>query len=242
MLRALIVDDEPLAIRAMQRLLAAHADVEVVGTADTLEAAAGLVAGSRPDLILLDIDLGTGNGFDLLGRLEPPPRVVFVTAHAQHAVEAFTVDAVDYLLKPVLPERLAAALARVARLIPDRPARTLELRMPNGTLLAEPGEIAALSAEGDFTRVHLALQPSLLILRTLSQFEAMLPVPPFRRLGRSVVINLDRVRRLQWRGRNLALVSLDGLDAPLPLGRVAAARLRAALAARSRPSATAPRG
>ena len=235
MLRVVIVDDEPLAIRAMQRLLAAHAEVSLVGTADTMEAALDLIRGSRPDLVFLDIELGVGNGFDVIARLAPAPKVIFVTAHPQHAVEAFAVEALDYLLKPVLPERLAAGLARVARLIPPRPdpaGPTVELRMPNRTIFADAGEIAALCADGDFTRVHLAGQPTLLILRTLSHFEGLLPVPPFRRLGRSVLINLNRVRRLQSRDRNLSHVMLDGLDAALPLGRVATSRLRAALAAR----------
>ena len=236
MLRAVIVDDEPLAIRAMRRLLAAHAAVRVVGTADTLGAAVGIIDAMRPDLVFLDIELGADSGFDVVARLDPAPRIVFVTAHARHAVDAFAIEAADYLLKPVLPERLAATLDRVARLIPPRPPAAgtlLELRMPNRTVFAEPGEIAALCADGDFTRVHLAGQRPLLILRTLSQFEALLPAPPFQRLGRSVLVNLDRVRGLQSRDRNLSHVVLDGLDAALPLGRIATARLRAALAARS---------
>ncbi len=241
----MIVDDEPLGVRAMQRLLAAHAGVQVVGTADTLGSAVTLIEASRPDLAFLDIDLGAGNGFDVIARLSPAPRVVFVTAHPQHAVEAFAVEAVDYLLKPVLPERLAAALDRAARLLADRPApwaATVELRMPNRTVLADPAEIAALRADGDFTRVHLAGQPALLILRTLSHFEALLPAPPFQRLGRSVLINLDRVRHLQSRGRNLSHVTLDGLDGALSLGRIATSRLRAALSARLRPPGAAQGG
>lgn len=238
MLRVVIIDDEPLALRAMQRLLAAHPEVTVVGTADTLETAVALIRDSRPDLVLLDIDLGAGNGFEVIARLAPTPKVVFVTAHPQHAVEAFAVQALDYLLKPVVPERLAAALARAARPTPTGPV--VELRMPTRTIFARPDDIAALSADGDFTRVHLAGQPALLILRTLSHFEGLLPAPPFQRLGRSVLINLNRVRRLQSRDRNLSHVVLDGLDAALPLGRAATARLRAALAARLNPAGQAP--
>jgi two-component system LytT family response regulator len=243
MLRVVIVDDEPLAVRALRRLLAAHADVAVLGTADTLGAAVALIGASRPDLVFLDIELGAGNGFDVIARLTPTPRVVFVTAHPQHAVEAFAVEALDYLLKPVPPERLAAALARAARLMPTGPApavQPVELRMPNRTVLAEPAEIVAICADGDFARVHLAGQPTLLILRTLSHFEALLPVPPFQRLGRSVLVNLNRVRRLESRDRNLSHAVLDGMEAALPLGRVATARLRAALATRLRAGGMAP--
>jgi two-component system LytT family response regulator len=235
MLRAVIVDDEPLAIRAMRRLLLAHPEVEVVETADSLEGAVEAIARTRPDVVLLDIELGAADGFDVIARLTPAPRVIFVTAHPQHAVQAFAVEAADYLLKPVRPERLAEALARVARLLgPGGPplGPALELRMPSRTIFADPAELVALQAEGDFTRVHLAAQPALLILRTLSHFEALLPAPPFLRAGRSLLLNLQRVRRLEAEGRNLARVTLEGMEAPLPLGRIAAARLRGALSGR----------
>ncbi|MBS7789779.1 LytTR family DNA-binding domain-containing protein [Roseococcus sp. SDR] len=236
MLRAVIVDDEPLAIRAMRRLLLAHPEVEVVETADSLETAVEAIARTRPDVVLLDIELGAGDGFGVIARLAPAPRIIFVTAHPQHAVQAFAVEAADYLLKPVRPERLAEALARVSRQLgpsapPSGPA--VELRMPSRTIFADPSEMVALRAEGDFTRVHLAAQPALLILRTLTHFEALLPSPPFLRAGRSVLLNLQRVRRVEAEGRNLAHVTLEGMEAPLQLGRIAAARLRVALAGRA---------
>jgi two-component system LytT family response regulator len=233
MLRAVIVDDEPLAIRAMRRLLQAHPEVEVLETADSLATAVEVIARTRPDVVLLDIELGAGDGFDVIARLTPPPRVIFVTAHPQHAVQAFAVEASDYLLKPVQPERLAEALARVARQLGPAPpplGPAVELRMPSRTIFADPAELVALRAEGDFTRVHLAAQPALLILRTLSHFEALLPAPPFLRVGRSLLLNLQRVRRVEARDRNLAHVTLEGMEAPLALGRVAAVRLRTALA------------
>jgi two-component system LytT family response regulator len=236
MLRAVIVDDEPLAIRAMRRLLLAHPEVEVVETADNLATAVEAIARTRPDVVLLDIDLGAGDGFDVIAGLNPAPRVIFVTAHPQHAVQAFAVEAADYLLKPVQPERLAEALGRVTRLMGPAPpplGPAVALRMPARTIFADPAELVALRAEGDFTRVHLAGEPSLLILRTLTHFEALLPAPPFLRAGRSVLLNLQRVRRVEAEGRNLAHVTLEGMEAPLPLGRIAAARLRLALAGRA---------
>lgn len=228
MLRAVIVDDEPLAIRALRRLLAAHPDVTIVGTADDLPGAIATIRATRPDLVLLDIELGRGNGFDVLAGLDPQPRIIFVTAHARYAVEAFAVAAADYLLKPVLPERLAESLARVTAA-----RQPLTLRMPGRTVVAEPQEIVALCAEGDFTRVHLAGQENLLILRTLTQFEEALPRPPFERIGRSLILNLERVRHIASRGRDQHQLELEGIETRLPLGRAAALRLRAAL---SRPS------
>ena len=241
MRRAVSVDDEPLAIRALRRLLAAHPEVTVVGTAGTLEAARAAIEDGRPDLLFLDIDLGAGDGFELIAGLPATPAIIFVTAHPQHAVDAFAVEAVDYLLKPIAPARLAAALARAGRRLgpPAEPARAaLALRMPGRTVMADPAEIVVLRAEGDFTRVHLAGQPPLLILRPLGQFEALLPAGSFLRAGRSLLLNLDRVRRLEAEDRNRARLWLEGLADAVPLGRDATARLRAALAAR--PAAAAP--
>src|SRR4029079_16074500 len=99
----------------MRRLLAAHPTVEIVGEAENLDEAKNAIERTQPQLVFLDIELGGGDGFDLLAALERPPIVVFVTAYAEHAVEAFAVDAADYLLKPVESERLAESLARVER-------------------------------------------------------------------------------------------------------------------------------
>jgi two-component system, LytTR family, response regulator len=223
--RVLIVDDEALARSAMRRLLASLAHVEIVGEADSAEEARTQVAMLQPDLIFLDIELGGGSdGFDLIESLERPPIVVFVTAFAEHAVEAFAVNAVDYLLKPVEPVRLEAALARAPG------PGVIELRTPRRTLFATPGEIVAVSADGDFTRVFVAGQPAVMILRTLAHFEELLPAPPFVRLGRSVLINRDRLRSLEAPTRSTGRLVLDGMAHPLTIGRAATARLREILA------------
>jgi two-component system LytT family response regulator len=233
-MRVLIVDDEPLARQAMRRLLAPHAEAEIVGEAETLAGAAAAIAESEPDVVFLDIELGgEGDGFDLLASVERRPLVVFVTAYAEHAVEAFAVDAVDYLLKPVAPDRLAESLARAERALNRGEARpgggVIALRTPRQTLLAAPAEIVALRADGDFTHVFVAGQPALMIWRTLGRFESLLPSPPFLRLGRSLIINRDRLRKVETPSRAEARITLDGLAEALSLGRTAAQRLREAL-------------
>ncbi len=234
-MRVVIVDDEPLARSAMRRLLAAHAHVEIVGEGESAEAARALMSSQHPDLVFLDIELGGGSdGFDLLDTLERPPIVVFVTAFAEHAVEAFAVNAVDYLLKPVEPQRLEAALERAARqralsALPPGPG-VIELRTPRRTLFATPAEIVAITADGDFTRVFVAGQPAVMILRTLAHFEELLPAPSFVRLGRSVMINRDRLRSLEAPTRSTGRLVLEGMAHPLTIGRAATARLREILA------------
>lgn len=234
-MRVLIVDDEPLARSAMRRLLAAHPAVEIVGEADSIDQATRAIERTQPQLVFLDIELGGGDGFDLLAALERPPIVVFVTAYAEHAVEAFAVDAVDYLLKPVAPERLAESLARVERQLAQEAPRAgpgvIELKTPKRTVLAQPAEIVALRADGDFTHVHVADQPEVMIWRTLAHFESLLPSPPFLRLGRSLIINRDRLRKIETPSRATAYVTFDGMIEPLAIGRAAATRLREVLAA-----------
>src|SRR5688572_32676815 len=111
-MKAMIVDDEPLARRELRRLLAEFPWVEIVGEAGNIVEAAKAIEADAPELLLLDIKMPGGTGFDLLAKLEHVPRVIFTTAYDDHAVQAFEVNALDYLLKPIEPERLAAALAR----------------------------------------------------------------------------------------------------------------------------------
>lgn len=240
MLRVLIADDEPLARRALRRLLTPHDDVEIVGEAETVAQAMELIGRLHPSLLLLDIEFNGADGFNLLSGTPSPPRVIFVTAYAEYAVDAFAVEAVDYLLKPVAQARLDAALERARRLIASAPTRPapLELRTPGRLVRCSPDDILAIEAEGDFSRVHIADQPPLLILRSLGQFAAELPSPPFLRAGRSVLINCARIRSVDARERDAVLVVLEGRAEPVTLGRAAAARLKQALAAAHASGAT----
>lgn len=237
MLRLLLVDDERPARRAMRRLLSVHPDVEIVAEAGTVADAARAAGETCPDLILLDIDLTDGEGFDLLTALPGSAAIVFVTAHSAFAARAFDVAAVDYLLKPVDPARLATALERVRNRLPSRPDSPapapleLEHRLAlttNGTTSLVPvGQIAVLTAEADFTRLHLVDGREALVCRLLRLFEAELPDPPFLRVSRSVIVNLDHVVRLDRTAEGGATVTMTGGAKTVELGRIPARRLRA---------------
>src|SRR3954467_5592291 len=113
-MKALIIDDERLARNELRRLLAVQADIEIVGEAVDVEDALAKVAGLKPDLLFLDVQMPGADGFSLLEQLEPPlPRVIFTTAYDEFAVKAFDFSALDYLLKPVDPNRLVAALEKM---------------------------------------------------------------------------------------------------------------------------------
>ncbi len=117
MIKVLLVDDEPSANKRMQRLLAVDPDIEVVGVAGSVAEARTRLAEQSPDAVFLDVEMPGGSAFGLLPDLAATTHVVFVTAHERHAVEAFAVNAVDYLLKPVDPERLAEAVRRLRGLV-----------------------------------------------------------------------------------------------------------------------------
>ena len=118
MLKALLIDDEAPAREDLRRLLVAHPEVSIIAEAGSLASARARLAAGGYDLVFLDIQLVGGNGFDLVPSISPDARIIFVTAYDQHAMRAFEVNALDYLLKPVRRERLSEALRRVATALP----------------------------------------------------------------------------------------------------------------------------
>ena len=216
--RALIVDDEPLARREMRRLLAAHPWLEAAADAGSVaEAAASCAraeAEGRPfDLLLLDVQMPDGSGFDLLERLGTTPEVIFVTAYDQHAVRAFRSDALDYLVKPVDPAELDEALSRFRQRragAHDRrdaavasqtgAARHGRLFVKDGAraVLVPVPDIQLLEAAGDYTRIVYGRPPvSILSARSLAALETLLPGSGFFRANRQQIVNLDHVQELQ---------------------------------------------
>lgn len=236
MLRVIVVDDELLAREGIRQLLAAHGSVTVVGEASTPEDAVDLIRRERPDVVFLDIEMRSATGFDMLQQLEDPPAIVFVTAHSKYAVQAYDVAAFDYLLKPVRPSRLATTLARLAKAYRSRAATdkmrrhgdapVLRLKTGNRTLLLRTDSIVALRAEKDYTMVLAEKLQPILAGQSLGELEALVPSPPFARLDRSLVINLDRLREIETVDRSRTLVRLQGRTEEFLLGRTAAARLK----------------
>jgi len=205
-MRVLIVDDERLARAELRRLLAAFPDVEVVGEATHVDDACRQVETLEPDLLLLDIQMPGGTGFDVLARLDEPPDVIFTTAYDAHAVRAFSVNALDYLLKPIEAERLAEALERVRQRgtqVPHAPSRTPDtslervfVRDGERCWLVQLAQVPLITSEGNYARLHLeGHQP--LLLRSLSYLEEKLDPARFFRASRQHLINLDFVESLE---------------------------------------------
>ena len=213
--RAVIVDDEPLARTRLKRLLAAHPAIEIAGEAGDGEAACRVIDEVSPDLVFLDVQMPGLSGFDVLARLRARPRVIFITAHDEFAVRAFEEQAVDYLLKPVEPARLERALARVTgtdragdRIEEERLARLIDaverrsagprriaVRRGPKVILVEPASILFCRAEDKYTVLYTA-EGEHILDRTIEDLEQSLDPSTFLRIHRSVLVNLACVRDL----------------------------------------------
>ena len=237
-LRTLIVDDERLARRALRSTLAARDDVTLVGEAGTVDAAAKLIQEKTPDVVLLDIQMRRETGVDLLDRIDAPVHVIFVTAHDEHAVRAFEVNALDYLLKPVDPKRLDMALQRVRTSddpVPRQPAAERDAFQYDDLFFYEEGrqprfirirDITHIEAAGNYTELHLDDGSMALTSTTLSTWTERLPDAHFVRIHRSTIVNAERVERME-RGANYTFdVFVTGQDAPLAMSRRRAKTLK----------------
>jgi two-component system LytT family response regulator len=196
-MRALIIDDERLARVELRRLLAAHPEIEIAGEASNPEEALAAIPQLAPDLLFLDIQMPGMTGFDLLEQLEDTPRVIFTTAYDEYAIRAFEVNALDYLLKPIAPARLAAALAKLhPPKLPVRPGQVF-VRDGERCWIVRFPEIFLLESEGNYTRVYFGHEHPL-IRRSLNALESQLDPQIFFRAGRKQIINLNWVDKVEF--------------------------------------------
>ena len=201
-MKAMIIDDEPPARRELRRLLSGFPWVEIVGEAGNIDQAAELIGTLNPDLLFLDIQMPGGSGFDLLSRLEDVPQVIFTTAYDEHAVRAFKVDALDYLLKPIEPARLAEALSRVksaqaARAPkPDAVLEQIFVRDGSRCWFVPLREVRLLTSEGNYIRLSWGKSQPLLG-RALAALEQRLDPARFFRANRRQIINLDFIETVE---------------------------------------------
>ena len=232
-LRALIVDDERLARRELRRLLDDDPRMEPVGEAASVAEAAALLEDLQPAVVFLDVQMPGGSGFDLLPHLAPSVQVVFVTAYDAYALRAFDVNALDYLLKPVHPDRLRRTVDRLLApavpapaTAPFRPEDHLFLALNGRPTFLPVADIAWIAAAGDYTEVHALNGRTGLVHRTLKSWSTRLPATHFVRIHRSTIVNLTCVERVEAGPGTAFRVRIAGRDAPLAMSRRYAARLK----------------
>ncbi|ADW71625.1 LytR/AlgR family response regulator transcription factor [Granulicella tundricola] len=229
-IRALIVEDEPLAIDRLRSCLAYASELDLVGEARNGAAAVEMIDRFKPDLVFLDIQLPILSGFEVLRSVEYRPAVIFTTAHDEYAVPAFEWGAFDYLLKPFDKERVALALSRfqersglsdggvalVERLDTMESKGALQrffVKQRGVTIPVDSEHIVAILAEGDYCRVHLENENHLVHL-PLREFENRLSSVLFRRVHRSALINIAKVVRIEASGRGANVSMQGGVTAP----------------------------
>jgi two-component system LytT family response regulator len=231
-LRAVIVDDEAPAREVLCDLLSAHSNVKVIGEADSVANAISICQELRPNLVFLDVQLGDGEGFDVLPKLAPVPAIIFVTAYDQFAFRAFEANALDYLLKPPHPTRLANALERIVHQPPDtgtgpyKRDDRIYLRTSDGILLAFVSQISGIEADQNYTTVRLASGEAKMVRGSLTDWEKNLPRQLFIKLSRSLIVNLEKIERVSFAGRDEMDIKIVGFPTTVHLGRKAAILLR----------------
>lgn len=231
-MRVLIVDDEPLARARLRRLLQVHQDIYIVAEAGTAAAAEQALC-FEPDLIFLDIEMPGESGLAFAARLRQrplPPAIIFTTAHPQHALDAFASSPVDYLLKPIEPARLAAALARARQ-----PTRAQQVNEPKLSVqigrqlrLVFAQDILAALSEDKYTRLlHVAGEA--MIDLSLKELEAQFG-DRLLRIHRHALINRARLKSIVSNTQGQHFADVLGLAQPLEISRRALPLVRAALA------------
>ena len=253
---ALLVDDEPRANQRMLKLLAAHPEIEVVGVAGNVAEARAVLETQPPDVVFLDVEMPGGSGLDLLVSVPDTTQVVFVTAREKYAVQAFAAAALDYLVKPVDPERLADTIARIQKQTASTRGQPTGDREPGtddldadeaaavaalglGDVLSVPlagkttslavtvGDICWIESLRNYTRVALKPPAGLLFFRRrLSYWDKVVPAGSFARVSRSYIVQVAAIEQIEWSSRTETAVTFGEGVEPLALGRLPGTRLR----------------
>jgi len=231
---ALIVDDERLARKDLISLLGPYDQISVIGEADSAPSAIKAIQKLNPDVIFLDIQMPGESGFDLLEKTDVDAHIIFVTAYDEFAIRAFEVNALDYLLKPVNPDRLAKALEKLESQDQETRTRTQRLDYEDRLFLMlgqhfkflKVKAILNISAAGDYSEVLSSDGAKGLTLKSMKEWETRLPMQHFIRIHRSTIINMEFIERIEEWFNYSFKVYLKGVEEPYVISRRYATRLK----------------
>jgi two-component system, LytTR family, response regulator len=232
--RTLLIDANGASRAELRTLLAAHPEIRISGEAESFAAAQRLLTTAEYDLVFLDLDLTEGCGFELLVGVRTGARAILVASHERGAFRAVEANAVDYLLKPVRAQRLAAGLARIGAPPPVPPTQRLlgpasvvQLVSGHTSRFVALAEISLIASDENYSRVHLTDATRVMVRRSLKGWEAILPAN-FTRVHRTALVNLDQVTECARTSRCVTL-QLVGVQVPVTASRGAARKIRVQL-------------
>lgn len=238
-LKTLIVDDESLLRDYLRGLLKKFPSIEVVGEAESVSTAVTAIRRHRPDLVFLDIKFPGESGFDLFEKVDVKAKVIFVTAFDEFAIRAFEVNAQDYLLKPINPDRLALALKRIESAEKMTTPQVKQLNY-NGFIFIELNSryhfiridtILKISAAGFYTELMTTTGRKGLVQKSMKEWEEILPGEGFERIHRSTIVNIEYVDRVERTFNNSYHMYLKGCPKPELMSRRHVARIKDRLGA-----------
>ena len=226
-IKAIIVDDEKLARQDLKTVLSDFDSVEIVGEAKNLNEAEVLIGKLNPELIFLDVQMPGHSGFELLDKINKSVQVIFVTAYDEYAIKAFEVNAVDYLLKPVNPERLKISLDRLMDKAIANITTTKNLDyddsifvlMNNHYTFVKVSSIISISSSGDYTNLITSSNQKGLVYKTMKEWESRLPERRFVRIHRTAIINVDYIEKIEEWFNYSYKVYMRGMNSPLVMSK-----------------------
>ncbi len=233
-LKAIVVDDERLARKELFSLLKEFDSIKIVSEADSVNSAITEIKKHNPDVIFLDIQMPGKSGFELLNIIDVSAKVIFVTAFDEFAIRAFEINALDYLLKPVNPERLKISIERLLH-SKENDVETLKLlnyedhlllNVNNKLKFIRVDSIISITAAGDYSEILYEENIKGLTLKTMKEWEERLPVKNFCRIHRSTIINIEKVDKIEPWSNNSYLVLLKGIAKPVVMSRRYFARVK----------------
>jgi two-component system LytT family response regulator len=235
-IKAVIVDDERLARVNLRRLLEPFPEIEIVGEASSIKNTVELINLYKPQLIFLDIQLSGETGFDLLEIIDNSIKIVFVTAYDEYAIRAFEVNAIDYLLKPVNPERLKVSIDRVIRRENNQKSSaknyeysdSIYVRLNNyASRFIKISSINFIEPVGNYSKIVTIEGKHCLVLKTLKQWQEELPDNNFVRIHRSSIVNIEHVDHIEKDSNTQHRAYMKNIPEPLEVSRRYAKKLKA---------------
>ena len=232
-LKAVIIDDERLARVKLRRLINNHPNIHIVGEADRVTAGINLIETEKPNVIFLDIQMPNETGFDLLDQIKTDAKIIFVTAFDEYAIRAFEVNALDYLLKPINPDRLAEAIDRLSSAkLSESPQESLEyddfffLNTKEESKFIKVSLIKCIIAADVYSELLTYKNEKFLLSKPLNEWETQLPRKNFIRIHRSTIVNLEYVKKVEKWFNYSYRMHLRGVNEPFVISRRYATKIK----------------